>query len=222
MTQFGEEEEIKTLTSNIRKLICQIQRELRILEKNIKIYINPEFFEYENTFQIQIKDNMNQNLVQDLNIFNHKFKLSKENYSQKAKELLQEDESDNFFEMSEATTINSDNNEIKDNNVEKNFLMTVEPDSLLKYRENEINQIVQGVNVLDELFRDLNIIVIEQGTILDRIDYNIDITYDNVGKGKTKIIMANESQKNSCFRNVILIILLCIFIETTLILLKFF
>ena len=222
MTQFGEEEEIKTLTSNIRKLICQIQRELRILEKNIKIYINPEFFEYENTFQIQIKDNMNQNLVQDLNIFNHKFKLFKENYSQKAKELLQEDESDNFFEMSEATTINSDNNEIKDNNVEKNFLMTVEPDSLLKYRENEINQIVQGVNELDELFRDLNIIVIEQGTILDRIDYNIDITYDNVGKGKTKIIMANESQKNSCFRNVILIILLCIFIETTLILLKFF
>ena len=38
-------------------------------------------------------------------------------------------------------------------------------------------------------------IINEQGTILDRIDYNIDLGYDNVVKAKKKINNANKSRK---------------------------
>ena len=123
--------------------------------------------------------------------------------------------------MNDISTTSSDLNENM-KNTDQNFLMKEEPDLLLQRRENELNEIVKGVNNLHELFRDLHTIVLEQGTILDRIDYNIDIGYENVSKGKKKIIKANENHKSSCFRNVILFLLLCIFVESILILFKIF
>ena len=70
--------------------------------------------------------------------------------------------------------------------------MTEEPDQLLQKRDSELNEIVRGVTNLQELFKDLHVIVIEQGSILDRIDYNIDIGFNNVSKGKKKIISAKK------------------------------
>ena len=71
------------------------------------------------------------------------------------------------------------------------------------------------------MFKDMNVLVNEQGTILDRIDYNIEIGFDNVVKGKKKIKAANESRKGSCFRNAIIILMIFIFVESTMILFKF-
>jgi len=51
-------------------------------------------------------------------------------------------------------------------------------------------------------------LVIEQGTILDRIDYNIDQVDHNVIKGLEDIKKANESQKG--YRNKLCMLLLCI------------
>jgi syntaxin 16 len=61
----------------------------------------------------------------------------------------------------------------------------------------------------------------EQGTILDRIDYNIDVASTNVSSGKKNIEKAEKYQKNNCFRNVIIILIICIFIEGLLIIFKF-
>ena len=99
--------------------------------------------------------------------------------------------------------------------------MKEDPDFILKERDNEVDKIIKGVNSLNEMFKDMNILVNEQGTILDRIDYNIDLGYDNVVKAKKKINNANESRKGSCFRNVILFLLVFIFVESILVLFKF-
>ena len=64
-------------------------------------------------------------------------------------------------------------------------------------------------------------LVMEQGSILDRIDYNIDMASNNVVKGKNSLIKANEYHKNNCFRNVIIVILVCIFIESLMLIFKF-
>ena len=42
-----------------------------------------------------------------------------------------------------------------------------------KERNKEIDQIVKTVNDLKEIFQEVAEMVISQGTILDRIDYNI-------------------------------------------------
>ena len=167
----------------------------------------------------QIKENISQFLLSELNSFSKKYKLNQEIYSQKCKELISEEDE---YEMNDITTSNT---ELDDNNDNKkddhNFLMTKEPDLILQNRDNELNEIVKGVTNLQELFKDLQIIVVEQGTILDRIDYNIEVGYDNVSKGKKQIIKANDKHKSSCFRNVILFLQVCIFIEAMMILFKF-
>ena len=171
---------------------------------------------------MQIKNNMSQNILTELNTFSKKFKFNQEIYSQKCKELVLEEDGNNTFEMNDLSTNNSDFNENpNDNDAGQNFLMKDEPDQLLQKRENELNDIVYRVNNLQQLFKDLHVIVIEQGSILDRIDYNIDVGFSNVSKGKQKIVKADEHHKGNCFRNVILFLSMCIFVESILILFKF-
>ena len=42
-----------------------------------------------------------------------------------------------------------------------------------RHRSKEINELTDSINSLAVLFKDFSVLVIEQGTILDRIDYNI-------------------------------------------------
>ena len=189
--QFFEEEN-KKLSKNIKKTENQLRKELRRIEKNIREYINDELLEAENDFEFKIKENMRQNILTEINSFSKKFKLEQEIFFKKCEELsLETNDEYNFIELNEISTNSSDPNE----NNNENFLMKEEPDEIMKHREIEIDKISKKMNNLQELFKDLNIIVIEQGTILDRIDYNIDITFDNVKKGKKHIVKANESIK---------------------------
>ena len=233
MTQFNIDEQ-KSLSRNIKKITYQLNKDLKNLEKNLQIYTssdncieNDELENSTNFLQYQIKENMNQNLISQFYIFSKKFKLNQEIYSQKCKELLIEDndeddkEKSNLYEMNEISTTNSDGNDnIQKIDNDKNFLMKEEPNILLKERDNELDKIVKGVSNLHEMFKDMTILVNEQGTILDRIDYNIDIGYDNVSRGKKKLHEANESKKGSCFRNAIMLLMLFVFIESMLILNK--
>ena len=233
MIQFNLDEQ-KSLNKNIKKISYQLNRDLKSLEKNIQIYTATEissdndYSEQITIFlQYQIKENMNQNIVSEFMVFSKKFKLNQELYSKKCEELLIEDdysekESNSLYEMNEISTTNSEGNDnYQRTSTDQGLLMKEEPDFLLQQRENELDNIVKGVNNLHEMFKDMNILVNEQGTILDRIDYNIDLGFDHVVKAKKKINDANESRKGSCFRNAIIILMIFIFVESTMILFKF-
>lgn len=49
-------------------------------------------------------------------------------------------------------------------------------EATIDQREREVNQIAKSIHQLAEIFRDLQTLVIDQGSMLDRIDYNIEQT----------------------------------------------
>ncbi len=55
-----------------------------------------------------------------------------------------------------------------------------EIDHTQRVRNKEIKNLVNTINDLAVLFKDLSVLVVEQGTILDRIDYNIETAHKDV------------------------------------------
>ncbi|KAI4301729.1 hypothetical protein L6164_034977 [Bauhinia variegata] len=62
-------------------------------------------------------------------------------------------------------------------------------------REKEIQQVVESVNELAQIMKDLSVLVIDQGTIVDRIDYNIQNVATTVEDGLKQLQKAEKSQK---------------------------
>ena len=158
---------------------------------------------------------MQQTVIKKITEFTKKFKVNQEIYSKKYKELVGED--DPTFQIN--TSSKKDNNEA--NNTFDNFLMTQDNNSILMRRDTQLSELLNSVTDLAEIFKDMQNLVMEQGSILDRIDYNIDIASTNITSGKNSIVKANEYHKNNCFRNVIIVLLVCIFVEALLLIFKF-
>ena len=78
-------------------------------------------------------------------------------------------------------------------------------------REKEIIHIAQSVNELANLFKELNQLVIEQGTVLDRIDYNIESSLVKIKKGVVDLEDADkQSKKALTMKCIILLAIICL------------
>ena len=71
-------------------------------------------------------------------------------------------------------------------------------------RNKEIEEIVSKTNDLAALFKEFSVLVIEQGTVLDRIDYNVEDVLVHTKKGKKHIVKAKEYSESSRARNIII------------------
>ena len=56
-----------------------------------------------------------------------------------------------------------------------------------KMKRKQIDNIVKEMNQLAELFSELSNLVVEQGTVLDRIDFNVADSRQNVKKGNREL-----------------------------------
>ena len=207
-----DDDEINKLNKNISKIIIRISSQLKTGEKLIKDFSNQNI---KNVIFQNIKSNMQQLLYNKFNEFTKKFKLNQEIHKKKYKELNGEEDPTYIINTSSKIDNNDTNNTID------NFLMTTDNNLKLVKRDNELGILLNSVNDLAEIFKDMQNLVMEQGSILDRIDYNIDIASTNITSGKKSIQKADKYHKNNCFRNVIIILIVCIFIEGLLLIFKF-
>ncbi len=67
-------------------------------------------------------------------------------------------------------------------------------------REREIQEIVKSMNGLATVFKELNTMVIDQGTMLDRIDYNIEQTNVNLEGGHEELKKVNLLYKSCKYK----------------------
>ncbi|KAI1631326.1 t-SNARE [Biscogniauxia mediterranea] len=83
-------------------------------------------------------------------------------------------------------------------------------DAVILQREREIEDIAQGIIELSDLFRDLQTMVIDQGTMLDRIDYNVERMATDVRAAEKELVVAAGYQRKTTKRKAILLLLLLI------------
>ncbi|KAK4226248.1 t-SNARE [Podospora fimiseda] len=93
-------------------------------------------------------------------------------------------------------------------------------DAAIAQREQEIEDIAQGIIELADLFRDLQNMVIDQGTMLDRIDYNVESMATDVKEAQKELATAEGYQKKTTKRKIIFLLLLIIAAMIILLIIK--
>jgi syntaxin 16 len=93
-------------------------------------------------------------------------------------------------------------------------------DAVILQREREIEDIAQGIIELADLFRDLQTMVIDQGTMLDRIDYNVERMAVDVKEADKELKVASGYQRRGTKRLIILLLILVIIGMIVLLVLK--
>uniref|UniRef100_A0A674CSU3 Syntaxin 16 n=1 Tax=Salmo trutta TaxID=8032 RepID=A0A674CSU3_SALTR len=94
--------------------------------------------------------------------------------------------------------------------VEQNTVMVEE-------REREVRQIVQSITDLNEIFRDLAGMVVEQGTVLDRIDFNVEQSCVKTDEGLKQLQKAEQYQKKN--RKMLVILILTVIVVVLILIL---
>ncbi|KAL1408811.1 t-SNARE affecting a late Golgi compartment protein 2 [Vanrija albida] len=80
----------------------------------------------------------------------------------------------------------------------------------IQQRSNEVQQIAQSIAELAELFRDLGNLVVEQGTVLDTVEYNVMETSRAMEHAVDELKTAQRYQSNTGRRRCILLLILII------------
>ncbi|KAJ9665808.1 t-SNARE affecting a late Golgi compartment protein 2 [Coniosporium apollinis] len=111
---------------------------------------------------------------------------------------MQESEADRSF--SQGTLLQAQQKRVKSN----------ANDTIIAQREREIEDIAQGIIELANIFQELQTMVIDQGTMLDRIDYNVERMAVDVKAADKELTIATGYQKKSIKRKVILLLLILV------------
>ncbi|KAI8555597.1 hypothetical protein RHMOL_Rhmol05G0185200 [Rhododendron molle] len=80
--------------------------------------------------------------------------------------------------------------------------------------------VVESVNELAQIMKDLSVLVIDQGTIIDRIDYNIENVVASVEEGFKQLQKAERSQKQGGMVTCATVLIIMCFIMLVLLILK--
>jgi syntaxin 16 len=204
------ETESKLITQNIQMISNKMTQQLKKCKQSVKelkiLLANSDIDE-------NVKNNMCQNLLNRLAETSRALQINEERQLQKYQEFNGVE--DSFFNINNYDSIET--------NQTQNFRsIDTKKLDINKERNKEIDLIVKTVNELKEIFLDVSNLIIEQGTILDRIDYNTYQARHNIRRGNNEMEETHERLKSGCVRRINQILIISIFIMSILIIFKFF
>ena len=211
------ESESKLINQNIQYISNKMTQKLKkckYLAKELKTYLVNSYL-HDN-----IKINMYQNLLNRLADAARSLQRNEELYLQKFREF---GANESFFSNNN-NIINNNNYDSIETTQTQNFYSNSSEKKvdIGKERTKELDQMVNTVLELKKIFEEVSNMVIFQGTILDRIDYNTYQARHNIRRGNREMEEAHERLKSGCLRRLNQILIFAIFIMSILIIFKFF
>jgi len=200
-----EEHAIEILTGDITKLFHQSQGKIQQIGKEGKL--SPE--------QKTMKGNIQSTLASQLQELSVSFKQSQKAYLQTLQGRSRKGKGGDRFIDFEPDAALEDTGFTADQ-----LALVDDMDAQISQRERDILKIVKSITELSEIFRDLAVLVIDQGTILDRIDYNLEQTDVYLEEGLGALTGAAKEQKKYRTKLCILLLLLLIFCVVIVIIIK--
>jgi len=190
-----EEHAIEVLTSEITKMFHKAQKMTKGIGKgDAKLNSGDEQ---------QLKANIQSEMARELQDLTINFRQAQKNYltalRSRQKKIGQ------FSYLPEMEIENIDTGFTQDQ-----LQHLADIDDRISERDKAIVQIAKSIQELAEIFNDLHMLVIDQGTILDRIDYNLEQSYVHIDKGYEELKKGDVYQKKS--RTKMCILLLCILV----------
>ncbi|KAG8962161.1 hypothetical protein FRC00_010212 [Tulasnella sp. 408] len=108
------------------------------------------------------------------------------------------------------TALQEDVEALKQRQTQQQQLAVINAEPDLQTRSREITEIAKSIASLAEVFKDLSNLVIDQGTILDSVEYNIEQTAIHVQEAAKDLDVATKYQKNIGRRKCIFLLLIII------------
>jgi len=209
----GEEEKnIQRITQETTAMFSACQRQLKQLQ---------QFSSRSGGKEGTIVRNIVINLVNRLQEITGKFRVSQGDYLRRIK--AREERSQQYFSTFQGE--DDDGLLMDETSVgswsKQDVVLMEENNKSLRKREKEIGHIVESIQDLNTIFKDLAQMVSEQGEIVDRIDYNIESTSIKVEEGLKQLKLAAKHQgKNRKLKCILLLTVTFIFLIIILIIAK--
>ncbi|XP_074311724.1 syntaxin-43-like isoform X1 [Silene latifolia] len=213
MPSFGDGKEdqrrIENLTNEITDLIRRSEKQLQRLSA------------VGRTEDSNIRKNVQRSLATDLQSLSMELRKKQSTYLKRLQ--LQKEGTDGVdFEIN----INGSKSKVEDDDFEEPVFNELQLARIKKSeaftveREREIQQVVESVNELAQIMKDLSVLVIDQGTIVDRIDYNIQNVASSVDAGLKQLQKAERTQRRGGMVKCATVLIIMCFVMLVLLILK--
>ena len=206
-----EKLEIEAVTNDITSLFFQVQSILSRLSKNLDKISSTHA-------ESIIAKNILQGLAFKIQTKSLEFRKSQSKYLSKICGAAMPSYKPSKFDLEdEFTSISPGSLELSEQVQVGNITTDIQK------REKEINEIASSIVDLSTIFKDISAMVIDQGTLLDRIDYNVENSFTSLKNAYSELNNAEKSQSRSsrCLkRSAILLLILFIIILTIVLFVK--
>ncbi|CAK9315010.1 unnamed protein product [Citrullus colocynthis] len=214
MPSFGDGKEdqrlIESLTQDITNLIKKSEKGL----KRLSVAGPSE--------DSNIRKNVQRSLATDLQNLSMELRKKQSTYLKRLRQQKEEGQDGIDIEMN----LNGNRLRMEDDDLEHMVFNEHQMAKLRKSeaftaeREREIQQVVESVNELAQIMKDLSVLVIDQGTIIDRIDYNIQNVATTVDEGLKQLQKAERTQKQGGMVMCASVLIIMCFVMLVLLILK--
>ncbi|KAG0660385.1 hypothetical protein C6P45_001590 [Maudiozyma exigua] len=215
-----DEQEIEATSFKILQLF---QKSYNVIKK-LEVIYEEQFLEGRqlNKSELMILDNMTKDYAQKIQWESNKFRVLQNNYlkflnkddlkpiipknaTDSSQLLLQEEEEKGKNELNNEIDAYSmrtlQNQQQKAKNSNQQFL---------EQRDQEITELTKGIYEVGTIFREMQNLIIDQGTIIDRIDYNLENTVVELKQANKELEGATHYQKRTQKCKIILLLTLCV------------
>lgn len=213
MPSFGDGKEdqrnIEALTQEITNLLKKSEKRLQKLSAG-----GP-------SEDLNIRKNVQRSLATDLQNLSMELRKKQSTYLKRLRQQKEGQDEDDL-EMNLNGKSRAEDDDDLDNMVftEHQMAKLKRSEAFTVEREREIQQVVESVNELAQIMKDLSVLVIDQGTIVDRIDYNIQNVATTVEEGLKQLQKAERTQKQGGMVMCATTLILMCFIMLVLLILK--